>query len=122
MDCIFCEIAKKNIPSKFIYEDEMVMAIMDIKPICDGHIMIIPKEHYATVFDVPKDLLIHMYDVAEKLTPRLMKATGEDGMTFSINYGSQQEIKHLHLHLLPNFQKSATKSIDDVYTSIMEDE
>ena len=120
MDCIFCEIAKKNIPSKCIYEDEIITAIMDIKPICDGHIMIIPKDHYETVFDVPKDILNHMYDVAQKLMPVLMKALNEDGMTFSINYGSMQEIKHLHLHLLPNFKKSPLKTIDEVYDSIME--
>ena len=120
MDCIFCEIAKKNIPSKCIYEDEIITAIMDINPICDGHIMIIPKDHYETVFDVPKDILNHMYDVAQKLTPVFMKALNEDGMTFSINYGSKQEIKHLHLHLLPNFKKRPLKTIDEVYDSIME--
>ena len=120
MDCIFCKIANKEIPSSLIYEDEIVMAIMDINPICDGHIMIIPKNHYDTVFDVPKEVLIHMYDVAQKLTPKLMKATNEDGMSYSINYGSKQEIKHLHLHLLPNFKKSASKPVDEVYKSIME--
>ena len=120
MSCIFCEIAKKNIPGNFIYEDDKVMAIMDINPICDGHAMIIPKDHYATLFDIPSELLGHMYKVAEKLTPVLMKATDEDGMTFSINYGSKQEIKHLHLHLLPNFSKPAEKTIEEVFNNIKE--
>ncbi len=120
MDCIFCEIAKKNIPSKCIYEDEIVMAIMDINPICDGHIIIIPKNHFDTVFDVPKETLNHMYAIAQKLTPIIMKALNEDGMTFSINYGSKQEIKHLHLHLLPDFKKVPLKTIDEVYELIME--
>lgn len=120
MNCIFCEISKKNIPGKFVYEDDIVMAIMDINPICDGHLMIIPKKHYETVFDTPKEVLSHMYDVANKLTPTLMKATNEKGLTLSINYGDKQEVKHLHMHLLPNFKKPAEKSIDDNYNAIME--
>ncbi len=120
MDCIFCEIAKKNIPGSFIYEDDLVMAIMDIHPLCDGHVMIIPKEHFETIFDAPKDVIAHMYDVAHKLVPAIMDATNEDGMTLSINYGSKQEIKHLHLHLLPDFTKPATKTIEEVHKNIME--
>lgn len=120
MNCIFCEIAKKNIPGNFLYEDDLVMAIMDIHPLCDGHIMIIPKDHYETVFDVPKDVLNHMYEVAEKLTPVLMKGTNETGMTFSINYGSKQEVKHLHMHLLPNFDKPASKTSEEVYKELKE--
>ena len=121
MDCIFCEIAKRNINSNFVYEDDLVMAIMDINPICDGHVLIIPKDHYQTVFDVPKDVLMHMYEVAEKLTPTLMKATNEKGLTLSINYGDKQEIKHLHLHLVPNFEKKPSKKMEDVYKLIMDE-
>ena len=62
MDCIFCKIANKEINSNFVYEDDILMAIMDINPICDGHILIIPKKHYETVFDVPENILSHMYN------------------------------------------------------------
>ena len=120
MSCIFCEIAKKNIPSNIIYEDDLVMAIMDIKPVCDGHIMVIPKKHIETVFEAEAYMLNHMFDVASILTPIIMEALTEDGMTISINYGSQQEIKHLHMHLLPNFKKKSTSTIEDVYKKIMD--
>ena len=120
MSCVFCEIAKKNIPSKCIYEDDLVMAIMDINPICDGHVLVIPKNHYDTVFDTPKDVLSHMFSVAEKITPRLMNGLKEKGLTLSINYGCKQEIKHLHLHMMPDFNKKPSKSIDEVYELIKE--
>ena len=120
MSCVFCEIAKKNIPSSCIYEDDLVMAIMDINPICDGHVLIIPKNHYDTVFDTPKDVLNHMFCIAEKLTPRLMKGLKEKGMTLSINYGSAQAIKHLHLHMLPDFNKKPCKTVEEVYKLIKE--
>ena len=119
MSCIFCEIANKNIPSNLIYEDDTIMVIMDNKPICDGHVMIIPKKHYETVFDAPTEVLNHMYEIANMLTPILMHSTQEDGMTISINYGSKQAIKHLHMHLLPNFEKSASLVVEDVYKIIM---
>ena len=121
MDCIFCEIAKKSINSNIIYEDDLVMAIMDINPICDGHTLIIPKDHYVTLFDVPKNILMHMYEVAAILTPILMKVTGENGASFSINYGDKQEVKHLHMHIMPNFNKKPSKNIEEVYKLIMDE-
>ena len=121
MDCIFCKIANKQINSKFVYEDDTVMAIMDISPICDGHILIIPKEHFETIFDVPEMILSHMYHVANILKDKIMKVTGENGLTLSINYGDKQEVKHVHLHLMPNFNKPATKSYEEIYNKIMED-
>ena len=117
---IFCKIASKEIPSNFVYEDDIVMCIMDISPICDGHVLIIPKKHYETIMETPNDVLMHMFDIARMLAPTIMKATHEEGFTLSINYGDQQEIKHLHLHLMPNFKKSASKSMEEIYKLIME--
>jgi len=97
------------------------MAIMDIAPVCDGHILIIPKGHFETVFDVPEDMLAHMYKVADIVGQKAMKVTGENGFTMSINYGDKQEVKHVHLHILPNYNIAPSKSIEDVYKALMED-
>ncbi|MBE6155409.1 MAG: HIT domain-containing protein [Firmicutes bacterium] len=121
MDCIFCKIANKEISSNFVYEDDILMVIMDINPTCDGHLLVIPKEHFTTIFDVPEKVLAHMYQIAEQMTYKVMKATGEKGVTLSINYGDKQEIKHVHLHILPNFQTKASKSIEEVYKLLMEE-
>lgn len=120
MDCVFCKIVNNELPSSKIYEDDKVMAFMDINPICDGHILIIPKEHFATMIDTPKEIIAHMYEIAKKLTPIAMEVTGEKGVTYSINYGDKQEVIHLHLHILPDYTKPATRTIEDVYNSIME--
>ena len=121
MDCIFCKIANKEIKSNFVYEDEIVMAIMDINPICDGHILVIPKNHFETVFDVPTDVLSHMYKTAEQLTYKVMNVTGEKGATLSFNYGDKQEIKHVHLHIMPNFKVPATKNVEEIHKLLMEE-
>lgn len=121
MDCIFCKIGNKEINSNFVYEDDKVMAIMDITPICDGHILIIPKQHYETVFDLPSELLSYMYEIAHKISNKVLKVTDEKGFTLLFNYGDKQEVKHVHLHLLPNIYKKASKSVEEVYKLLMED-
>ncbi len=71
MDCIFCKITNKEIPSKVVYEDDLVISIMDINPRTKGHLLIIPKEHYED-YKAGKDILNHMYSVAEKLGDHIM--------------------------------------------------
>lgn len=121
MDCVFCKIANKEINSNFVYEDDLVIGIMDISPVCNGHILIIPKEHYETVFDVPENVLFHMYKVAKEIGEKTMTVTNEEGFTMLFNYGDKQEVKHVHLHILPNIHKKADKSVEEVYKLIMED-
>lgn len=116
MDCIFCKIINGDIPGKKIYEDDKVIAILDVNPVVDGHTMIIPKEHYEDYTKLDKDLIIHIYDVANKLCKELMTKLGSKGMTFSVNYGDSQQIKHFHLHLLPDYSlKDKEKELDEVF-------
>ncbi len=115
MDCIFCKIVKGEIPSEILYQDDIVLAFMDINPLCDGHVLIIPKKHYEDIYEVDNDTLAHMYDVARMLNKKIMAKLNEPGSTFSINYGDKQEVKHLHLHILPNFKKAATMTHEETY-------
>ena len=121
MDCIFCKISKKELETNLVYEDEVVMVIMDISPICDGHLLVIPKNHYDTVFDLPSDVLDHMYKIANKMVYLLMNKLGENGATLAFNYGDKQAVKHVHMHIMPNFEIKASKSVEDVYKLLMED-
>jgi len=105
-----------------LYEDEIVMVIMDLYPICDGHLLIIPKKHYDTVFDVPTDVLEHMYKIANDMTHKVMDKLNEKGATIAFNYGDKQAIKHVHMHIMPNFEVKASKSVEDVYKLLMENE
>lgn len=114
-DCIFCKIINKEIPSKILYEDETVLAFMDINPICDGHTLIIPKKHYEDIYAVDNDTLMHMYEVARNLNKLIESKLNTKGSTFSINYGNMQEVKHLHLHIMPNFNEKPTMSYEKVY-------
>ena len=101
MDCIFCKIANKEIPSEFIYEDENVFAIRDIKPKAEIHILILPKKHIVSVnhLDLTDNRIISSLLLA---VPKIAEIERLKGYKISINVGKEggQLIDHLHFHLL----------------------
>jgi len=103
MDCIFCKIVKKEIPSKVVYEDEKVVAFHDINPQAPYHILVIPKKHLSTLLDLTeedKDLIGHIYQVINRLAKDLGFA--ERGYRVVVNCKEEagQTVFHLHFHLL----------------------
>lgn len=113
--CIFCKIASHEIVSNFLYEDDDFMVIMDLHPICDGHALVIPKRHYETVFDIPSEVLGKMTQMAKEIVLKEFKTLNNDGCSLSFNFGSKQEIKHAHMHIILDFNKKATKTVEEVY-------
>ena len=120
MDCIFCDIVNGKSPCRKIYEDEVVIAIMDIEPFCDGHVLIIPKKHYTDMMELPANVLTHINEVAKLLAPKIMRILDKVGMTVSYNYGEKQKVKHFHMHLLPNIDDDPTKTVQEVYEKLKE--
>jgi histidine triad (HIT) family protein len=103
MDCIFCKIAKREIESHIIYEDDQTIAFDDIHPQAPLHKLIIPRQHIATLNDINADtthIIGHMVRVAQQLAKQLEIA--EDGYRIVINCNDHggQEVYHIHLHLL----------------------
>ncbi len=117
MDCLFCKIAQKEIDSKILYEDEKYLAFLDMdQKDAEGHTLIIPKKHFTDYTELDSETLMDMFLIAKKLTPTLMKKLKKTGCTFLINYGNSQVIKHVHLHILPDFQYGTReKSQEEVY-------
>ena len=119
MDCLFCKITSDLSNSKVIYEDDILAVVMDINPLCDGHLLIIPKKHYTTVFDVPSDVLAYMYKIAEKMVHLVMDKLGYKGSAIVFNYGDKQAIKHVHMHIIPDHSKKCEKSLDEVHKMLV---
>ena len=119
MNCLFCNIAQNEKERMTIYEDESLVLIMDKFPICDGHALVIPKKHFEDIYEVDEKTLSHRFEVAKKYAKVLMNVTNEKGCTFSINYGDKQEIKHLHLHIMPNYKGKPSKKVDEVYNLVV---
>ncbi|MGN1371629.1 MAG: HIT family protein [Candidatus Coprovivens sp.] len=116
-DCIFCKIVKGEIPSKKLYEDDNVIVIMDVNPQVNGHALVIPKKHVTDYIEADNDTINNVFAAAKLMGPTIMNKLGSKGLTCGINYGDSQAVKHLHLHILPDylFHSKVDKSTDEVY-------
>lgn len=119
MNCIFCKIINREIPAKIIYEDDIVIAFLDVNPDSNGHTLIIPKKHYTDLVDIDDKTLSHIMSTARDLKKLLEEKLNIDGLTLIQNNGAVQEVKHYHLHLKPHYnEKQAILPIDEVYNKI----
>ena len=128
MDCLFCKIIEGSIPSKTIYEDELVKVFLDINPNTNGHCLIIPKKHIVTVKEVDSILTTHILEVEKKIYDLLKEKLNIKGLTIVQNNELGQEVKHYHVHLIPryeddnlniNFNQESLKDTDEIYQEIM---
>jgi len=110
-DCLFCKIKNGEIPSKKIYEDELCMVIMDINPVKNGHMLVIPKKHYADFTMLDETILLHINKIANMMVERIYERLNTNGVKLVVNYGIYQEIKHYHLHIIPS-NKPNEKIVD----------
>ena len=103
MDCIFCDIVKKKIPAYKLYEDDDIISILDINPVSSGHSLIIPKKHYATFLETPKDILNKIMGKSYAIVEGITKAMNSEGYNLLINNNScsGQVIPHIHIHVIP---------------------
>jgi histidine triad (HIT) family protein len=107
MDCIFCKIVKKEIPSSIVYEDKNTLAFLDISPLNRGHALVIPKKHYETIADIPESEIADLMKVVRKVGIATQKAVGAHGLNITQNNGkaAEQFVPHMHFHLIPRFEE-----------------
>jgi histidine triad (HIT) family protein len=103
MDTIFTKIINREIPAHIIYEDEVVLAFLDITPVNHGHTLVIPKKPFVNIFDADSETFAHMHKVAIVVALALKKAGLADGVNLVTNNGEAagQEVFHSHLHVIP---------------------
>ena len=104
--CIFCRIAQKQAPVSCVYEDEKVMAFLDVRPLNEGHTLVIPKEHYETIFEIPEELITYLHGIVKRVSFAVKKAAKADGISIFQQNGKTagQEIFHLHVHVVPRYE------------------
>ncbi|MBQ2799887.1 MAG: HIT family protein [Lachnospiraceae bacterium] len=105
-NCIFCKIANGEIPSSTLYEDEMVRVILDISPASKGHALILPKEHYANLYEISDEMASHVIKTAKKMAKKMQEELGSEGLNVLQNNGelAGQTVFHYHMHLIPRYQ------------------
>lgn len=105
-NCIFCKIANGEIPSATLYEDEDFRVILDLGPASKGHALILPKEHYPNLYELPDEVAEKVIKLAKKMITRMTKALGCDGFNVVQNNGTAagQTVFHFHMHLIPRYK------------------
>lgn len=110
-DCIFCKIANGEIPSKTIYEDEEFRVILDLGPATKGHALILPKDHFANLYELPDETAANVMKLAKKMAAQMTEKLGCDGFNLVQNNGETagQTVFHFHLHLIPRYKNDGQK-------------
>ncbi|WP_044914184.1 HIT family protein [Butyrivibrio sp. WCE2006] len=105
-NCIFCKLANGDIPTNSIYEDDRFNIILDNGPATKGHCLILPKDHYANLFELPDDIAADAMKLAKKMAGILKEKLEADGINLVQNNGSAagQTVNHFHLHIIPRYE------------------
>ncbi|MEE9525038.1 MAG: HIT family protein [Candidatus Woesearchaeota archaeon] len=110
-DCLFCKIIKGDIPCTKVYENDKVLAFLDIGPVNKGHTLVIPKIHSKNIFDIEEEDLCEVNKVIRKIAPAIKKAVNADGLNIKSSNGAVagQAIMHFHTHIIPRFEGDGLK-------------
>lgn len=110
-DCIFCKIIKGKIPCTKIYEDDNILAFLDIGPANKGHTLVIPKDHHETLLDMPDQLLCVLMRKVKKVAKAVMEGMSVKGFNvMQSNYPvSGQQVPHYHVHIIPRQEDDGLK-------------
>ena len=104
-ECIFCMIAQKKQPSRVLYEDKNTMAFLDVNPGSPGHTLVVPKEHYETIFEMSDEEIADLFKTVIEVTKAIEKVIKPDGINIFQNNkpAAGQIVNHAHVHIFPRF-------------------
>lgn len=114
-DCIFCKLANGDIPTNVVYEDDDFTVIMDAAPATKGHSLILPKNHYANIFELDEEIAGKTFKLAKKLAGVMTEKLSCDGFNIVQNNGETagQTVFHFHMHLIPRYENDGQKILWD---------
>ena len=120
MDCIFCKIINGDIPSYTIYENDYVKCFLDINPISKGHTLIVPKNHFTDINDIELDCLSKVNEASKIIVKKINEELKPSGIRLVQNNGCLQDVKHYHLHIIPEYKgKQNKKSVEEIYKMLI---
>tara|TARA_B110000196_G_scaffold8332_1_gene7179 strand:+ start:5378 stop:5788 length:411 start_codon:yes stop_codon:yes gene_type:complete len=115
MDCIFCKIASKEIPAKILVETDSCLGLLDAFPLARGHALVIPKNHYEKIQNMPKELNIELFTMVHELIPKIDSLTGSTLVAIHNGKESGQEIPHVHVHLIPRSKTDSAGAVHSMF-------
>lgn len=105
-NCIFCKIVAGDIPAEKVFEDTYTVAFLDVRPANKGHLLVIPKEHHANIYEISEQAWADVMKTVKVVSPALKKATEADGVNIVMNNepAAGQVVMHAHVHIVPRFK------------------
>ncbi len=107
--CLFCKIAAGEVPARLVFEDEISLAFLDHRPVFPGHCLLIPKDHYETLADLPENLIGPYFRNVQVLSRAVESALEAHGTFVAMNNRVSQSVPHLHTHIVPRRRKDGLK-------------
>jgi histidine triad (HIT) family protein len=107
--CIFCKIVAHDAPGSLVYEDDIVVAFLDLYPLFPGHVLVSPRGHYETLADLPGYLIEPLFSATQLLAKAVESATQAEGTFIAVNNRVSQSVPHLHVHVVPRRRKDGLK-------------
>jgi histidine triad (HIT) family protein len=109
MSCLFCGIISGEVPASIVFEDEISVAFLDHRPLFPGHCLLVPKEHFETLADLPENLVGPLFQNAQLLVRAVETALKAEGSFVAMNNRVSQSVPHLHVHVVPRRRKDGLK-------------
>jgi len=108
-DCPFCEIAAGTRPGHVVLDDGPVLAFLDARPVFPGHTLVVTREHYETLLDLPRALLEPLFGASRSVARAMEEGLGADGSFVAVNNRISQSVAHLHVHVVPRRRKDGLR-------------
>ena len=117
MSCIFCRIVGQEIPAEVVSTTEHTTAFLDVQPLADGHVLVVPAAHVATIEDLDADAADVLFREVRRLAGPVRRAVGAPGSTIGINNGAAtgQTIPHVHVHIVPRWEGDGAGSVHTIF-------
>ena len=120
LECVFCKIVSKEIPAKILVETESCIGFLDAFPLAKGHALIIPKNHYEKIQDLPVDVNNEIFSTVHRLISKIDSLTGATLVAVHNGKDSGQEIPHVHVHLIPRSKDDSAGAVHSMFTKTPE--
>ena len=115
MDCIFCKIVSKEIPTKILVETDSCLGFLDAFPLAKGHALVIPKNHYEKIQNMPNELNIELFTMVHELISKIDSLTGSTLVAIHNGKESGQEIPHVHVHIIPRSKTDSAGAVHSMF-------
>ena len=115
LECVFCRIASKEIPAKILVETDSCLGFLDAFPLAKGHALVIPKNHYEKIQNMPKELNIELFTMVHELISKIDSLTGSTLVAVHNGKESGQEIPHVHVHIIPRSKTDSAGAVHSMF-------